>query len=89
MTEYIEGLENIGDCTFVTLAKEACISETIAMKGIQSVAIGVPIPTKVRRGNSRIGVGSLKGFTREHSEYLYTLYKSNPALPLYGYCEEF
>ena len=89
MMIYLSELDKSGKCTLRQLSEEAMISTTAASKAMQFAAEGVLIPLVASRGHGKSGVGSLKGLGIEHSEYLYTLYKANPALPLYGYCEEF
>ena len=41
-----------------------------------------------KKGHGRRGTGSLYGLKVEHHFYIYDLYKNNPSMPLYGYCEE-
>ena len=44
---------------------------------------------KRQRGHGRCGIGSKKLLNVEHHTFIYELYKNNPSMPLYGYCEEF
>ena len=41
-----------------------------------------------KRGHNKVGIGSLVNLKIHHHAFLYSLYKSNPGMPLYGYCEE-
>ena len=78
-----------GKCSVRTLAKLAGVSHGTAQKAINLASKGLVSPPKAKRGHGRKGVGSMKNFTSEHDNFLYYLYKKNPSLPLYGYCEEF
>ena len=41
-----------------------------------------------KRGHNKVGIGTMKCLKLHHHAFLYSVYKSNPAMPLYGYCEE-
>ena len=85
---YWREVEESGHCTVRTLAKKACISEGSAAKAIRTASSGASVPIKSDRGHKKKGPGSIKYFGTEHHKFLYALYQKNPALPLYGYCEE-
>lgn len=80
--------EKYGDCTVWQLCEAAQIFKTAASKAMCYDKEGVLIPTVLNRGHGKVVLGSLKRFSTQHSEYLYSLY-SNPALQVYGYCKEF
>jgi hypothetical protein len=42
-----------------------------------------------QQGHGRVGVGSLKNFTKEDHDLIYNLYRENPARPLESYTVEF
>ena len=85
---YYRLLEKDGKCAVRTLAKEACISRSSAHKIIKLHKAGVTSVPVSKKGHGRKGTGSLYGLRMEHHLYIYQLYKSNPSMPLYGYCEE-
>ena len=78
-----------GKCTVCMLAKKACISLHSARRSINLHQAGMDVMPKCQRGHGKKGVGSKKGFSVEHHAFLYDLYKRNPSMPTYGYCEEF
>ena len=88
VTLYLDELRNTGDCTVRALAKKASVSISTADKAIRLANQGLLVPPVVPKGHGRKGAGSLIGLNKEHFQYLYALYQNNPALPLYGYCEE-
>ena len=45
------------------------------------------MPVK-KRGHNKKGIGTLSNLKIHHHVFLYSLYRSNPAMPLYGYYEE-
>ena len=77
-----------GKCTVRTLAKKAKVSKHSAQKCIKLFERGMSTMPVKKRGHNKSGIGSLSGFKIHHHAFLYSLYKQNPALPLYGYCEE-
>ena len=87
--DYETLLEKEGKCTVRMLAKAACISLHSAHRAINLHRAGLSVMPKCQRGHGKKGVGSKKGFSVEHHAFLYDLYKRNPSMPTYGYCEEF
>ena len=87
--DYETLLEKEGKCTVPMLAKAACISLHSAHCAINLHRAGLSVMPKCQRGHGKKGVGSKKGFSVEHHAFLYNLYKTNPSMPMYGYCEEF
>ena len=77
-----------GSCTVRTLAKEAKCSKDAAHKAIGLCKRGMSKMPRKKRGHRKVGIGSLIQLKIYHHAFLYSLYKKNPAMPLYGYCEE-
>ena len=80
--------QNTGSCSVRTLAKEAKCSKDSAHKAIVLCKRGMSKMPRKKRGHNKVGIGTLVGLKIQHHAFLYSLYKSNPAMPLYGYCEE-
>ena len=85
---YYHLLEKHGKCSIRTLAKEALISTSSAQKIIKLHQAGMQSMPVSKKGHGRSGTGSLYGLRLEHHLYIYDLYKKNPSMPLYRYCEE-
>ena len=85
---YHEIIEKEGKCTVRKLAKAAGISISSANKAIINIEVNHHLPVKKQRGHQLKGPGSISGLEREHHSFIYYLYRNNPSLPLYGYCEE-
>ena len=86
---YEKELEAYGKCTIRRLAERASISNNSARKMIDYYKSGIVVPYLKPRGHSLRGVGALLGWEMRHHEYLYTLYRDNPSMPVDGYVEEF
>lgn len=80
--------QNTGSCSVRTLAKEAKCSKDSAHKAIVLCKRGMSKMPRRKRGHNKVGIGTLVGLKIQHHAFLYSLYKSNPAMPLYGYCKE-
>ena len=70
------------------LAKAAGISLLSANKAIINIEVANQLPIKKPSGHQLKGPGSISGLRKEHHSFIYYLYRNNPSLPLYGYCEE-
>ena len=86
--KYFEILEIEGKCTVRKLAKATGISVASANKAIVSIQIDNQLPVAKKSGHQLRGPGSICGLNKEHHNFIYYLYKKNPSMPLYGYCEE-
>ena len=80
--------QNYGKCSVRTLAKEAKCSKSSAQKCIIMCQRGMTTMPCKKRGHNKVGIGTLINLKVHHHAFLYSLYKSNPAMPLYGYCQE-
>lgn len=85
---YYEIIEKEGKCTVRQLAKAAGISLSSANKAIINIEVANQLPLKKTSGHQLKGPGSISGLQKEHHSFIYYLYRNNPSLPLYGYCEE-
>ena len=86
---YYAILEKNGKCTVRTLAKEAGVSNDSAHRIIKLQKSGMHSMPVSKRGHGKRGIGTMKQLNIEHHTYIYELYKTNPSMPLSGYCEEF
>ena len=85
---YYSTCQIFGKCSVRTLAKKAKVSKAAAHKCIKMCERGMTTMPVKKRGHNKKGIGSLSNLKIHHHVFLYSLYKSNPAMPLYGYCEE-
>ena len=88
LSVYITTCQNSGNCSIRTLAKKAKCSKDSAHKCIKMFRRGMSRMPCKKRGHNKVGIGSLVNLKIHHHAFLYSLYKSNPGMPLYGYCEE-
>ena len=88
LDKYLTTRQIYGKCSVRTLAKKAKVSKDSAHKCIKMFEKGMSTMPEKKRGHNKRGIGMLSGFKIQHHAFLYSLYKKNPALPLYGYCEE-
>ena len=86
--KYIDLIDTEGKCSVRKLAKSSKISIRSAQKVIVSINEDGQLPLHKKKGHQLRGPGSISGLRKEHHNYIYFLYKQNPSLPLYGYCEE-
>ena len=88
MKTYSTICQNSGNCSVRTLAKEAKCSKASAHKVIVLCRRGMSTMPKKKRGHNKSGIGTLIDLKIHHHIFLYSLYKKNPSMPLYGYCAE-
>ena len=88
LDKYLTTCQIYGKCSVRTLAKKAKVSKHSAHKCIKMFEEGMNSMPVKKRGHNKKGIGMLSGFKLQHHAFLYSLYKKNPGLPLYGYCEE-
>ena len=86
---YLDETKAHGRCTYRRLSALASISYQSARKAIDYYNGGLLLPTKLARGHGKRGVGSMLDWQMYHHLFIYELYRSNPALPVDGYVEEF
>lgn len=89
LQQYDALLKTYGKCSVRKLAKEASISLHLANCAINLHKVGLTEMPQCKRGHGKGGIGSKKGLSLEHHQFMYDLYLDNPSMPLYGYHEEF
>ena len=88
LEKYLSTCQIYGKCSVRTLVKKAKVSKHSVHKFIKIFEEGMSSMLVKKRGHNKKGIERLSGFKIHHHTFLYTLYKQNPALPLYSYCEE-